>query len=80
MRPKTLNPGNSNYLDEMTTIKINPGPGAYEKEETITKTGKLFMSKHKSSGATTINPATSKRFPAKPSFNYFIGNKNPGPG
>jgi hypothetical protein len=69
MRPKTLNPSKIIILDEMTTIKINPGPGAYEKIETITKNGKLFVSKHKSSGATVINPATSKRFPGKPGFN-----------
>ena len=50
----------------MTSIKINPGPGAYEKIETITKTGIVFLSKHKSSGATVINPAHSKRFPEKP--------------
>jgi hypothetical protein len=36
MRPKTANPG-KNYinLDEFTTVKINPGPGAYEKYETV---------------------------------------------
>ena len=34
MRPKTLNPSKIIILDEMTTIKINPGPGAYEKIET----------------------------------------------
>ena len=51
MRPKTLNPGNSIYLDEMTTIKINPGPGAYEKVETITKNGKYMISKYANSGA-----------------------------
>ena len=50
----------------MTTVKINPGPGAYEKIETITKTGQIYLSKHKSSGATIINPAHSKRFPGKP--------------
>jgi hypothetical protein len=46
----------------MTTIKINPGPGQYEKIETIHKIGKIYISKYRSSGATTINPAHSKRF------------------
>jgi hypothetical protein len=65
MRPRTLNPSNYINLDEQTTIKINPGPGAYEKVETMTKNGKCFISKHKNSGATIINPACSKRFDAK---------------
>lgn len=57
MRPKTANPGNLYLLiDEITTIKKNPGPGAYENYETIKDKGNLFVSKYKSSGATTINP------------------------
>ena len=73
MRPRTLNPA------EQTTIKINPGPGNYEKIETITKVGKNFISKHRSSGCTTINPACSKRFNNKGYF-FNLANKNPGPG
>jgi hypothetical protein len=40
MRPKTLNPGLNLIKAEITTIKINPGPGQYEKIETINKIGK----------------------------------------
>ena len=42
MRPKTLNPSKIIILDEMTTIKINPGPGAYEKIETITNVSNML--------------------------------------
>jgi hypothetical protein len=51
MRMKTQNER------ENTTAKINPGPGQYEKVETIKKDGKIFVSKFRSSGCTTINPA-----------------------
>jgi len=80
MRMKTLNPGFSIKIDELTSITINPGPGTYEFKETITKTGKLYISKHKSSGCTTINPPTSKRFPPNPRKFILQVNKIPGPG
>jgi hypothetical protein len=52
MRPKTLNCGINIKLDEITTIKINPGPGTYEKVDTLTKDGKVFVAKYRYYGAT----------------------------
>ena len=37
MRPKTTNPGIIFIEDEFTTALKNPGPGQYEKYETIDK-------------------------------------------
>lgn len=56
MRPKTINP------QSMTTIRINPGPGAYEPKPAINPKGSYFVSKFHSSMATTIAPARSVRF------------------
>lgn len=42
-----------------------PGPGAYPVLETISPTGKMFISKYKSSTATIVSPARSKRFTDK---------------
>lgn len=56
MRPKTTNPGIIFIEDEFTTALKNPGPGQYEKYETIDKKGKYFVSKYNNSCATTINP------------------------
>jgi len=39
-----------------------PGPGSYEAKSSITSRGTQFLSKFKSSGATTFNPPSSKRF------------------
>lgn len=39
-------------LDEYTTSLKSPGPGTYEKYETVDKKGKLFLSKFRSSGCT----------------------------
>ena len=44
------------------TPQSYPGPGAYESRPTITKEGKMLMSKYRSSGATTFNPPRSARF------------------
>ena len=60
MRPQTNNP------DDQVSFKSNPGPGAYEKVDTLTKDGKVFVSKFRYYGATQINPPKSKRFPDKP--------------
>ena len=45
MRPRTVNP------EEYTTAVKNPGPGKYEKYETIDNMGKYFVSKYNNSGA-----------------------------
>ncbi len=56
------------------TPQSYPGPGAYECRPTITKEGKMLMSKYRSSGATTFNPPRSARFGGE-------GSKHqPGPG
>eukprot|EP00343_Euplotes_focardii_P006018 CAMPEP_0205813010 /NCGR_PEP_ID=MMETSP0205-20121125/17645_1 /ASSEMBLY_ACC=CAM_ASM_000278 /TAXON_ID=36767 /ORGANISM="Euplotes focardii, Strain TN1" /LENGTH=165 /DNA_ID=CAMNT_0053094623 /DNA_START=62 /DNA_END=559 /DNA_ORIENTATION=- len=56
LRPRTGNVG----------IRLNskgvPGPGSYEAKATIDARGSHFLSKFKSSGATTFNPPSSKRF------------------
>ena len=55
LRPRTGNVG----------IRLNskgiPGPGSYESKPSINQRGGQFLSKFKSSGATTFNPPTSKR-------------------
>lgn len=56
LRPRTGNVG----------IRVGskgiPGPGSYEFKNSISSKGTQFLSKFKSSGATTFNPPTSKRF------------------
>jgi hypothetical protein len=56
MRPRTVNP------EEYTTAVKNPGPGKYEKYETIDTVGNYFVSKFINSGAPQFNPPRSKRF------------------
>eukprot|EP01015_Nassula_variabilis_P014701 TRINITY_DN2218_c0_g1_i8.p1 TRINITY_DN2218_c0_g1~~TRINITY_DN2218_c0_g1_i8.p1 ORF type:complete len:257 (-),score=50.47 TRINITY_DN2218_c0_g1_i8:90-860(-) len=68
-RPKT------NDIQSMTTNLKSPGPGAYDAYQTINPKGKHFVSKFKSSGATTINPSHSSRFK-----DFDLTKKNPGPG
>ena len=46
----------------MTTIKINPGPGAYETKPAINDKGSYFVSKFHNSLAATMSPARSLRF------------------
>ena len=46
----------------MTTIKINPGPGAYELKPALNEKGSYFVSRFEGSKATTINPSRSVRF------------------
>ena len=46
----------------MTTVRNNPGPGAYEPRPALNNKGAYFVSKFKNSMATTINPARSARF------------------
>mmetsp|Transcript_35612 Transcript_35612/g.34646 ORF Transcript_35612/g.34646 Transcript_35612/m.34646 type:complete len:149 (+) Transcript_35612:450-896(+) len=46
----------------MTTVKINPGPGAYENKPALNDKGSYFVSKFQNSMATTINPSRSVRF------------------
>jgi hypothetical protein len=53
-----------------STADLNPGPGSYDKYETIRPVGKIFVSKYKSSGATTIDPANSRRF--KTNYGIFV--------
>lgn len=79
-------------MDGKTTFQTNPGPGKYSHKDMITKMGIQTVSNFKSSGATTFNPPSSKRFEkiSKIPFNgkYFLinniyfkkGNAAPGPG
>lgn len=60
--------------DGLTTRRHVPGPGTYPVYDTITPNGKLFNSKYKNSGAPTISPAKSARFPD------LRESKVPGPG
>jgi len=71
LRPKTTNP-----LMESTT-KLYPGPGAYENKLTISPKGQYYMSKFKSSCATTFNPPKSERFK---DFTDKYTKQFPGPG
>eukprot|EP00344_Euplotes_crassus_P010609 CAMPEP_0196999210 /NCGR_PEP_ID=MMETSP1380-20130617/4438_1 /TAXON_ID=5936 /ORGANISM="Euplotes crassus, Strain CT5" /LENGTH=256 /DNA_ID=CAMNT_0042416049 /DNA_START=124 /DNA_END=898 /DNA_ORIENTATION=- len=50
-----------------------PGPGSYESKNSITPRGEQFLSKFKSSGASTFNPPSSSR------FNGNNNNNLPGP-
>lgn len=59
MRPKTANPSKYFISDAISTADKNPGPGQYDKYETVQPTGKIYLSKYKSSGAPMINPAHS---------------------
>jgi len=47
----------------LTTVRFVPGPGAYPQPSTLAPNGKYYVSKYKNSGAPTINPARSERFP-----------------
>jgi hypothetical protein len=80
MRPKTVNPGPFLTSDEFTTAKKNPGPGQYEKYETITPKGKHFVSKFESSGAPSFNPPSSERFFEQKGNCLITGTLVPGPG
>ena len=55
MRPKTVNP------EEYTSVMKNPGPGKYEKYETIDSKGKYFVSKY----VTVINDMAFKELALK---------------
>jgi len=54
-RPRTT-------TENLTSPKFVPGPGSYPPTETLNVKGKYYVSKFKSSGATLISPARSKRF------------------
>ena len=56
LRPKTSNGS------IFATPKGIPGPGTYESKASMTARGDHYLSKFKSSGATTFNPPSSKRF------------------
>lgn len=56
LRPRTGNVG------ILIGSKGIPGPGNYEAKSTLTTRGDQFLSKFKSSGASTFNPPTSKRY------------------
>lgn len=56
LRPRTGNVG------IRAGSKGIPGPGSYEFKNSINPRGSQFISKFKSSGATTFNPPSSKRF------------------
>jgi len=58
----------------MTELKKVPGAGSYPVPSTINERGKYFLSKFRSSGATTFNPPRSKRFPEE------AKSQAPGPG
>lgn len=67
MRPKTINPCNDLtysyvFVESMTTIRINPGPGAYEMKPALNQNGAYFNSKYHNSMATTMAPSRSLRF------------------
>ena len=81
MRPKTANPSFVIIKVSFTTAEKNPGPGQYDKYETVHPTGKLYLSKYQSSGATTFNPSHSKRFLDDDSIlNIAENTLQPGPG
>lgn len=61
----------------MSTIRINPGPGAYEPKPTLNKTGTYFLSKFQNSMASTMSPARSLRFLELKNSPQKL---NPGPG
>lgn len=66
IRPKTTS-------EQTHTSVFTPGPGTYESVQTIQPKGKYFVSKFKSSGATLVSPARSRRF-------YPLKSEVPGPG
>jgi hypothetical protein len=66
--------GRSPAPEAMTTTKIVPGPGAYSNYDTMTPKGSLYLSKYKSSGASTFAPPHSGRFDSTKEI------KIPGPG
>ena len=47
-------------LDVLTTNRFVPGPGAYNPADTLSKTGKYFISKYHDSKATTIAPRSKR--------------------
>ena len=54
-----------NHLERANTAVKSPGPGQYQPKLEISKDGKYFYSKFKSSRATTWNPPSSARFSRK---------------
>jgi len=54
--------GRTQAPEAMTTTKIVPGPGAYPNYETINSKGTYYVSKYKSSGASTFAPPHSERW------------------
>lgn len=58
----------------LTTIRHNPGPGAYEPKTSITKDGKYYIASLKSSKAPTFSLPSLSRFDNKD--NHMV----PGPG
>lgn len=58
------------FVEELN-YKAQPGPGAYEPKAALNEKGSYYLSKYKSSGATTIDPATSAR------FKEFMSKSNP---
>lgn len=59
LRPRT---GNVGIIASSRGI---PGPGSYEFRSSVSPKGNQFLSKYKSSWATTFNPPASKRFAIK---------------
>jgi hypothetical protein len=55
LRPRTGNVG------IIISSKGIPGPGSYEQKASMTSRGNQYLSKFRSSGATTFNPPSSKR-------------------
>ena len=69
MRKKVINPCYifwgiffNRFLDEYTTIKVNPGPAKYNFQPALNKNGKYYNTKYHNSLAKRWNPMESVRF------------------
>jgi hypothetical protein len=56
---------------------MNPGPGRYEFEDQMNKTGKYFSSRYKSSGSKVWNPPSSQRFNKSSNLVFYEGTPVP---
>lgn len=68
------------HMFEKTTIKKNPGPDAYQYNDSFDGVGKYHHSKHKSSGSKAWNPPSSQRFYKSSIFIVILGTDVPGAG
>lgn len=60
LRPKTIYQGK--VQGKLGATSKTPGPGAYRTLETVTKTGRQFVSRFGNSGAAVFSPPRSQRF------------------